>query len=109
MDGEPKVFEWKIFQGHAKLQLLGEIRRMMEERNYEPEQFKYRITFKSMCNDIEWDKKGNKATFTANAESVSQYATIFPEGCWSFLGPGCQQKRYGTHTFKPEGEWNLRR
>ena len=98
------LFEWKNVHGHTRLQLLGEIRNMMEERKCEPEQFKDRITFKSMCNDIEWDKKGNKATCIANSESVSQYATRFPEGCWSFLGPGFQEERYGTHTFKPEGQ-----
>ena len=77
---------------------------MMEERNCEPEQFEDRIIFISMYNDIEWDKKGNKPTCIANSESVSQYATRFPKD-WLFLGPGCEEKKYGRHTCKPEGQW----
>ena len=60
----------------------------MEVRSSEPEQLKDRIIFMSMYNAIELDKKGNKATCIANSESVSQYATRFPKGCWSFLGQG---------------------
>ena len=25
---------------------------------------------------------------------------------WSFLGFGCENKRYGTHVNKPDGEWD---
>ena len=25
---------------------------------------------------------------------------------WSFLGPGDEDERYGTHTCRPEGKWN---
>ena len=60
MDGESMLFEWKNFHGHTRLQLLGEIWNMMEERKCEPEQFKDRITFKSMCNDIVGQEKETK-------------------------------------------------
>ena len=38
--------------------------------------------------------------------NVATYAKTFPLGCWSFLGPGCEKKWYGTHVHKPSGEWN---
>ena len=34
------------------------------------------------------------------------YAQKFPEGHWSFLGPGCEEKWYGTATFKPDRQCN---
>ena len=30
----------------------------------------------------------------------------FPLGHQSFLGPGEEEKWYGTHSYKPEGQWN---
>ena len=41
----------------------------------------------------------------ANAMNVAAYANKFPQGCWSFLGLGCEKKWYGTHVSKPNGEW----
>ena len=38
--------------------------------------------------------------------SVAAYAKKFPPGCWSFLGPGCEKKWYGTNVSKSNGEWN---
>ena len=36
--------------------------------------------------------------------NAATYAKRFPFGCWSYLGPGCEKKRYGTHVNKPNGE-----
>ena len=38
--------------------------------------------------------------------NVAAYAKKFPHGCWSFLGPGCENKWCGTRVSKPDGEWN---
>ena len=42
----------------------------------------------------------------ANFLNVAAHANKFPQGCWSFLGPGCEKKRYGTQVSKPNGDWN---
>ena len=47
-------FEWKNFPGFTTLGILDEIQKMMAELRYEPEQFKGRIIFMSMYNDIIW-------------------------------------------------------
>ena len=41
-----------------------------------------------------------------NSLYVAAYANMFPQGCWSFLGPGCEKKWCGTHVSEPNGEWN---
>ena len=42
----------------------------------------------------------------ANSVKMQEYARKFPRGRWSFLGPACEEKWYGTHTQKPDGEWD---
>ena len=49
IDGEPVVFEWKIFPGHTTLQLLQEIQITMEEI-FLHKKFEDRIIFMSMYN-----------------------------------------------------------
>ena len=36
----------------------------------------------------------------------ADYARKFPSGHWSFLGPGSEEKWYGTCTHKPDGSWD---
>ena len=55
IDGEPVEFEWTRF---TTLGILEEIRKMMTELQCELEQFKGRIIFMSMYNDIVW-REGN--------------------------------------------------
>ena len=50
-------------------------------------------------------KKISKNVFS-NSLNVRENAHRFPKGHWSFLGPGTEEKRHGTHTYKPEGKWN---
>ena len=54
IDEEPVEFEWKKFPGHTTLELLREIQRTLAENRIQPELFKDRIIFMSMCNDIDW-------------------------------------------------------
>ena len=60
----------------------------------------------SMFNDIVWRTPGNEDTCMANSLIIAMYAKKYPLGCWSFLGPGCEKKWYGTQVSKPNGEWN---
>ena len=60
-----------------------------------------------MCNDIDWSK--GEESFEecfSNSLNVRENAHRFPKGHWSFLGPGTEEKRHGTHTYKTEGKWN---
>ena len=62
IDGEPMEFEWKNFTGFSTFEILDEIQKMMTKSKCEPEQFKGRIIFMSMYNDIDWNKRGNRKT-----------------------------------------------
>ena len=60
IDGKPMEFEWKIFPGFTTAGILNEIfRKMMGELQCDPADFKGRIIFMSMLNDIALDAKGN--------------------------------------------------
>ena len=52
IDEEPMEFEWTNFPGFTTLGILDEVQNMMTQSKCEPEQFKGRITFMSMYNDI---------------------------------------------------------
>ena len=58
----------------------------------------------SMYNDIDRGKRGNKENCFANVLRVTEYARRFPQGRWSFPGPGTEKKGYGTHVNKPDAE-----
>ena len=68
VDGEPIEFELKMFPGCSSLSLLREIQHDLVTKNNMPEDFKDRIIFMSMCNDIEWKKNDEK--YISNAEDV---------------------------------------
>ena len=51
------------------------------------------------------EKKETKK-FVWNSPDVAAYARRFPKGHRSFLGPGSEEKWYGTHIHKPNGSWN---
>ena len=53
IDGEPMEFEWHIFPGFTTLQLIDEVQKFMNKMS-DPAQFKRRIIFMSMFNDIIW-------------------------------------------------------
>ena len=97
-------FEWKNFTVFTSLRILDEIQKMMTESKCEPEQFKGRIIFMSMYNDIDWRKRGNRENCIANAHRVTEYVRRFTRGHWSFPGPGSEKTWCGTHVNKPDGE-----
>ena len=87
IDGEPMEFECKKFPGFTTLQLYNKDQEFMSKMS-DPSEFKGRIIFMSMFNDISWGSDDNEQECSANADLVSIYARRFPPGRWSFLGPG---------------------
>ena len=85
IDGEAIEFEWKIFPGFTSWQILQEIQRDLARKNIQPKEFKDRIVFLSMFNDIGWKKSDDNCT--SNVEKVKNYAMKFSQGHWTFLGP----------------------
>ena len=90
----------------SSLQILQEIPHDMRERNIEPENFEVRIIFMSMCNNIDWTRKGNDGICISISEKVEDYAKRFSQGHWTFLGPGDEKKWYETLPYTPEGKWD---
>ena len=92
-------------QDSATLEILQKMHTISEDRQINPELFEVRIIFMSMSNDIDWTKENSKVCLS-NSEKVKNYAKRFQRGHRSLLGPGDEEKWYGTHTYKPEGKWN---
>ena len=105
IDGEPMEFEWNIFPGFTTLQLSHKVHEFMIKMS-DPSQFKGRVIFMSMFNDILWGSEDNEQECNANADLVSIFAKRFTAGRWSFLGPGSEKKWYSTYTDRPQGEWD---
>ena len=59
-----------------------------------------------MFNDIDWTKKGNAGICILNTEKIKEYAKMFSQGHWTFLGPGNEKKWHGTLLYTPEGKWD---
>ena len=55
-----------------------------------------RITFVSMCNDIDWTTKANGNLGVENSTRVCEYAIKFATGDWFFFGQRHMNKWYGT-------------
>ena len=62
----------RFFPGHTTLELHQEVRR-------------------TMYNNIDWRKSGNKEVCMANSSDGAAYATRFLPGQWSFFGPGSER------------------
>ena len=85
IDGEPMEFEWNIFPGFTTLQLWYKVHEFMDKMG-DPSQFKGRIIFMSMFNDIIWGSQDNERECICNATLVTVFAKRFPAGRWSFSG-----------------------
>ena len=71
IDRQPMEFEWTISQDPLHYRFSPQSRTWWAEIQCEPEQFKDRIIFMSMYNDIVWEKKGNQELCIANSRTVS--------------------------------------
>ena len=92
---------WSLSGIFPRFYYIGNSRRDSKDDDWmcEPEQFKGRIIFRSMYNDIEVTKRGHKENCIANALGVSEYARGFKRRHWSLPGLGsekkwCQQTRW---------------
>ena len=106
-------FKSNIFTGFTSIEILRKIRTDLEARQINPEQLEAHlkiILFMSMSkmerNDIDWTKNGHSGECISNSEQVRDYAKKFQQGHWSFLGPGNEEKWYGTYAYKQEGKWD---
>ena len=82
------------------MSFLQEIQKDLEEQNIQPENFKDRIIFMSMFNDILW--KSDDQNCISNAENVKNYAKKFLPRHWTFGVQG--RKRDGVMTHG--GQWD---
>ena len=105
IDGEPMEFEWNIFPGFTTLQLINKVQEFMTKMG-DPSQFKGRIIFMSMFDDIMWRSEDNERECIAYATLVTLFAKRFPAGRWSFFGLGSEKKVYSTYIDRPQGEWD---
>ena len=105
IDGEPMEFEWNIFPGFNTLQLSHKVQEFMSKMS-DPSEFKGRIIFMSMFNDITWGSKDNEKECKSNARLVSLFAKRFGAGQRPFLGPGSEKKWYSISEDCPQGEWD---
>ena len=102
VDGEPAAFEWKQFPGHTILKLLQEVQCTMEEKN------SVRRIQRSdhLLVSVQRHRLGPEAKKDSCPEkfsSVAACAARFPTAHWSFLGPGSEEKWFGTLTHTPNG------
>ena len=105
IDGEPMESEWNIFPGFTTLQLINKVQEFMTKMG-DPSQFKGRIIFMSMFNDIIWRCEDNEQECVADATLVSIFAKRFPPRRWSCLGLGSEKKWCSTTIDRPQGEWD---
>ena len=77
IDGKPMEFDWKILPGFKKAAILKEIQNKMGELQCDTADFKDRIIFMSMFNDIEWEARGNEELCENNSKIVAEYARQF--------------------------------
>ena len=90
IDGKPMEFEWKTIPGFTTVGILNEIQKMMGELQRDPANFKGRIIFMSMFNDIVWDAKGDEELCENNSKKNLKI----------------EKKWYATHNCKPNGSWD---
>ena len=104
MDGGPKKFEWKNFQGFSALQILHRIQHDLKNLRIDPEQFRNRILFVSMFKDIDIYKSGNEGTRTPTRKDIRQHVSRSVKWYWAFIGRGSEEKWFEGQNYKPNAE-----
>ena len=74
IDGEPMEFEWNIFPGFTTVQLIYKVHEFMTKMG-DPSQFKGRIIFMFMFNDIICGSEDNERECNTDATLVSLFET----------------------------------
>ena len=78
--------------GFTTAGILNEIQKKMGELQGDPADFKDRIIFMSMFNDIVWEASGNEELCENNSKRVEEYAGRFTRCHWFFLELGTEKK-----------------
>ena len=95
IDGEPMEPGWSNFPGFTALGILEEKQTFMTEVQCEPEQFKDRIIFMSMYNDIVWGERGN--TVKIYLRIMLRLRIMLADSCSDVGHVWClDQRRIGT-------------
>ena len=71
IDGKSMEFEWMILPAFKTAAILKEIQNKIGESQCDPADFKDRIIFVSMFNDIEWEARGEEELCENNSTSVA--------------------------------------
>ena len=95
-DGKPMEFEWNMFPGFTIAGILNEILKMMGGLQCDPADFKGRIIFMSMFNDIVWDAKGKGKLCESNSKKKELKDTLQDFFAVVGLSWDLAQKRSGT-------------
>ena len=95
-DVKPMEFEWNMFPGFTIAGILNEILKMMGGLQCDPADFKGRIIFMSMFNDIVWDAKGKGKLCESNSKKKELKDTLQDFFAVIGLSWDLAQKRSGT-------------
>ena len=98
IDGEPAEFGWNIYPEHAILELLREIKRRWQRtgsdlKNSKIESSSCRCTATSIGQKMDTRKHVFR-----NLQQLTLSQEDFRWDIGHSLGPGNEEKRYGTHT-----------
>ena len=91
---------WQNSQESQRWASLRRIQKLLTDLQCEPEHLKDRIIFMSVFNDFVWDAKGNEARCEHNSPGSCGICSQVPSRSLVFLGPGSEEKWYGTYTYK---------
>ena len=98
-------FEWNIFQGSIRCSSMKKSKILLYRLGEIPDNFRGRILFLSMFNDISCGTKHNETECLANAKLVSLYARRCGKGQWSLvLVQG--EKWSSISEDSPQGIWD---
>ena len=106
LTGLPVQFHWRTYPGHTTTKILQEIKKLMAEKISPHWRFQKRIIFLSMFDEIEWWSSQHESKCSRNAVEVANYARNCVHYRWSFLGPGNEEKWFGTRSHKAKEKWN---
>ena len=99
----PIQFHWHMLSGHTAALII-----MRENQTFlgstRPCDFKCRILFVSMFNDVECRIKDHQQTCLANATEFTEYAKQFELGHSCFCGPRQTERSMGSHCQKKRAD-----
>ena len=99
-------FEWNIFPGFITLQLCNKVHEFMSKMS-DPSQFKGRIIFMSMFNDILWGSENNEQECNSNATFCVYICKKIPTRTLVIPRTWIRKEVvFYTYIDRPQGEWD---